>query len=263
MTSPKTIKDPVWGYKTLDLRRCQSHWCFVSPYRLAIWDGPVMRRNERHPVYAATEAELAWEYGGGDCLLRVRCYGEVQIDSRGVIGAETLVLDRLEALRDVPITQEDLREMAQRYGIDVAESVLPSCPPPDIARWQEFVACRHKRSAARLRARLRRLVGGARTGCPRYFRVVEGAGLDIRGEAGGWYTRGGSPIYHPTAYAQVGWSNMVYRRDTRVVYVGVERLEELATREPWLARALRRARGGGANRPSSGPQMDSPGAAVS
>lgn len=239
-------KGPVWGYKALDLRRRAHRWCFVSPYRGNTWDGPVMLGSGSHPVYATQEPALAWQYGG-DCLLRVRCYGRVEIDRKGLIGAETVVLDRLEGLsEDIPITEEDLREVARRYEIDVAESVLPSCLPPHIAVWQEFLRCRNKRAAARLRARLRRMLGAATTGCPRYFRVVEGTGLYTRGEAGGWYTRGGSPIYHPTAYAQVGWSNMEYRRDTRVIYVGVARLQELVTQERWLAKALlRRARGGG------------------
>jgi hypothetical protein len=27
---------------------------------------------------------------------------------------------------------------------------------------------------------------------------------------GGWYTRGGTPITHPSAYGKKGWSNMIY-----------------------------------------------------
>lgn len=37
---------------------------------------------------------------------------------------------------------------------------------------------------------------------------------EVHGEQGGYYTKGGSPIYHPNAYAKRGWSNMEYRCST-------------------------------------------------
>lgn len=40
------------------------------------------------------------------------------------------------------------------------------------------------------------------------------------GGYGGYYTRGGRPIYHPTAYSKKGWSNMVYQCSTLKIYVG-------------------------------------------
>lgn len=42
----------------------------------------------------------------------------------------------------------------------------------------------------------------------------------LRGRWGGWYTRGGQIINHPSAYARVGWSNMIYRCSTRRIDVG-------------------------------------------
>lgn len=35
-----------------------------------------------------------------------------------------------------------------------------------------------------------------------------------------YLTRGGRPIYHPSAYAKKGWSNMFYRASNRIVAVG-------------------------------------------
>lgn len=42
----------------------------------------------------------------------------------------------------------------------------------------------------------------------------------LTGKRGGWFTIGGTMIYHPNAYAKKGWSNMTYRCSTRVIYVG-------------------------------------------
>lgn len=41
------------------------------------------------------------------------------------------------------------------------------------------------------------------------------------GSRGGWYTRGGTPINHPSAYSSKGWSNMVYRTCERMINVGI------------------------------------------
>ena len=47
----------------------------------------------------------------------------------------------------------------------------------------------------------------------------------LHGRPGGWFTRGGSRIAHPTAYRRVGWSNMVYEASTLHATVGVLWLE--------------------------------------
>jgi len=43
---------------------------------------------------------------------------------------------------------------------------------------------------------------------------------EYHGEPGGHFTRGGTPIAHPNAYAKSGWSNMVYRCSTERITVG-------------------------------------------
>jgi hypothetical protein len=48
----------------------------------------------------------------------------------------------------------------------------------------------------------------------------------VHGERGGFFTRGGTQIDHPSAYSKVGWSNMVYRKDTRLIRVGEKWLKE-------------------------------------
>jgi hypothetical protein len=42
----------------------------------------------------------------------------------------------------------------------------------------------------------------------------------VTGKRGGHFTKGGARIDHPAAYSRHGWSNMVYRSDTRVITVG-------------------------------------------
>ena len=42
----------------------------------------------------------------------------------------------------------------------------------------------------------------------------------VSGTRGGFYTRGGTPIAHPSAYAKKGFSNMVYHTSTRQIHVG-------------------------------------------
>jgi hypothetical protein len=58
-------------------------------------------------------------------------------------------------------------------------------------------------------------------GCWRNVPVVFGdvAEPTISGKRGGWFTRGGTPVRHPSAYAKRGWSNLVYRRDSRVITI--------------------------------------------
>ena len=49
---------------------------------------------------------------------------------------------------------------------------------------------------------------------------------ELTGESGGWFTRGGTPISHPSAYSRRGWSNMVYQRSTERIFVGSEWISE-------------------------------------
>jgi hypothetical protein len=44
----------------------------------------------------------------------------------------------------------------------------------------------------------------------------------LTGESGGYYTIGGTPIRHPSAYAKRGWSNMQYCTSTESVDVGAD-----------------------------------------
>jgi hypothetical protein len=48
----------------------------------------------------------------------------------------------------------------------------------------------------------------------------------IEGEGWSWRTRGGRIIRHPTSYARVGWSNMVYSPSNRRIVVGKKWIEE-------------------------------------
>ena len=51
--------------------------------------------------------------------------------------------------------------------------------------------------------------------------VIDGAlPPKLLGSRGGHFTRGGTRIAHPGAYAKSGWSNMVYRCATRRIVVG-------------------------------------------
>jgi hypothetical protein len=42
----------------------------------------------------------------------------------------------------------------------------------------------------------------------------------LEGEAGGHYTKGGTPVRHPSAYSRKGWSSLEYRSSTERVVVG-------------------------------------------
>jgi hypothetical protein len=59
--------------------------------------------------------------------------------------------------------------------------------------------------------------------------IVPGIALAPRTVGQSWHycTRGGTRIYHPSAYRSHGWSNMVYVHSTRRVLVG----------EQWVAQA--------------------------
>ena len=47
------------------------------------------------------------------------------------------------------------------------------------------------------------------------------------GNGYGYQTRGGRPIYHPSAYSKIGWSNMVYVPSDRHIIVGRKFLSQL------------------------------------
>ena len=61
---------------------------------------------------------------------------------------------------------------------------------------------------------------------------------ETEGRLGGWETMGGRPIYHPSAYSRVGWSNMRYRCSSYKITVG----------ERWLAKHQARPLMGGTDR---------------
>jgi len=42
----------------------------------------------------------------------------------------------------------------------------------------------------------------------------------LEGESYHWRTRGGRYVYHPSAYARRGWSNLVYHHSTHRIVVG-------------------------------------------
>lgn len=58
-------------------------------------------------------------------------------------------------------------------------------------------------------------------------RVIDGRlAPRLVGRRGGHFTRGGTPIRYPNAYARRGRSNMIYRTSTRRIYVGSQWLAE-------------------------------------
>ena len=62
-------------------------------------------------------------------------------------------------------------------------------------------------------ARLRAHCGYAGRAFP--VHIIPGMSAPIvSGSSGGFFTNGGTPIAHPSAYAKVGWSNMHYRCST-------------------------------------------------
>lgn len=85
------------------------------------------------------------------------------------------------------------------------------------------LAARPSRRRGALRTLLRESAGLAPTDNFAQIDVVPGdSSPDIVGERGGHYTRGGTPIRHPSAYGRSGWSNMVYRCSTLQVTVGAQ-----------------------------------------
>lgn len=53
---------------------------------------------------------------------------------------------------------------------------------------------------------------------------------ELSGTAGGFFTRGGTPIAFPSAYARRGWSNMFYQCCTREISVGAKWIPVLPVR---------------------------------
>lgn len=91
---------------------------------------------------------------------------------------------------------------------------------------------------ATLRQALRELTGTRERWMP--VRVLAGdQSPRLTGRRGGFYTKGGRPIDHPSAYSKVGWSNMTYRRATLKAEVG---LGWLAQHKPELYAAVMAAR---------------------
>lgn len=91
-------------------------------------------------------------------------------------------------------------------------------------RWQnngwsklgEKIDTRHKQTSRRL---LRNLIGVSNN-----VPIVVGDVAEPRltGSYGGWFTKGGSIIHYPSAYAKRGRSNMVYRRSTLKITIPVK-----------------------------------------
>ena len=72
------------------------------------------------------------------------------------------------------------------------------------------------------RSQIRRIVGRSRcNNIP--VAVIDGnSSPKLSGKPGGWFTRGGTPIAHPSAYSRSGWSNMMYVRSSEAIEVGAE-----------------------------------------
>lgn len=82
------------------------------------------------------------------------------------------------------------------------------------------------KTTPQLRTRIRSLFGlERRTNIP--VIVVSGYGLTLKGKKGGHYTKGGTPVSHPSAYAKRGWSNLIYQKSTLCIEVGEKTLDKL------------------------------------
>ena len=73
-----------------------------------------------------------------------------------------------------------------------------------------------------LRSAIKRAFGattrnGRAEGIP--VKVVNHPESGVVGDRGGFFTRGGTRISHPSAYSKKGWSNMVYHCSSRAVEV--------------------------------------------
>lgn len=68
---------------------------------------------------------------------------------------------------------------------------------------------------------IRQAAGQSGSTCP--VKIIDGnTEPKLTGESWCYRTRGGSYIYHPSAYSKNGWSNMVYHPSTRCIEVGRE-----------------------------------------
>ena len=85
------------------------------------------------------------------------------------------------------------------------------------------------RSTLPARRAVRRAAGlGSGSGVP--IVIVRGdVPPTLDGERQHYETRGGTRVRHPSAYARIGWSNLVYCHSTRRVVVGQGWLRALAT----------------------------------
>jgi hypothetical protein len=51
--------------------------------------------------------------------------------------------------------------------------------------------------------------------------IIDGDSAPVlTGKRGGYFTRGGTRVDHPSAYSRKGWSNLVYRCSTLSITVG-------------------------------------------
>lgn len=57
----------------------------------------------------------------------------------------------------------------------------------------------------------------------------------VTGESHCYKTRGGKPIYYPSAYSKKGWSNMVYHNSTISIEVGSDWLKRHAWAETFCS----------------------------
>lgn len=79
-----------------------------------------------------------------------------------------------------------------------------------------------KITAARLRTMVRQYCNVTATSVPVYILTGNDSAPAIEGERGGYFTKSGERIAHPSAYGRKGWNNMVYRRSTLMIVVGDE-----------------------------------------
>ena len=80
-----------------------------------------------------------------------------------------------------------------------------------------------------IRRKLRQIAGG-RNNLPVLIDKFDTTKAPVVVGHGFFYaTKGGSVIYHPSAYSKKGWSNMIYHCSTIHVEVGIEWLKENLT----------------------------------
>jgi len=80
-----------------------------------------------------------------------------------------------------------------------------------------------QRKKSAVRTAIRELVGLEKTQRNVPVILINGeSGPELRGEQGGWFTKTGQKIYHPSAYTAIAWSNADYVCDTRRIIVGAD-----------------------------------------